>query len=50
MAKHYPEEIHLAALKRYFKGKQTALQIGRDLKIPRQTISAWICNAKDGLD
>ena len=50
MAKHYPEGIHLTALKRHFSGKQTAAEIGRDLKIPHQTISAWICNAKDGLD
>ena len=50
MAKHYPKEIRLTALKRYFKGKQTAAQIGRALKVPHQTISAWIGNAKDGLD
>ena len=49
MAKRYTQEIHQAALKRHFIGKQTAAQIGREMKIPRQTIGAWITTAKIGL-
>ena len=49
MAKRYTQEMHQAALKRYFIGKQTAAQIGREMKIPRQTIGAWITTAKFGL-
>ena len=49
MAKRYTQEIHQAALKRHFIGKQTAAQIGREMKIPRQTIGAWITTAKVGL-
>ena len=49
MAKRYTQEIHQAALKRHFTGKQTAAQIGREMKIPRQTIGAWITTAKVGL-
>ena len=49
MAKRYTQEIHQAALKRHFIGKQTAAQIGREMKIPRQTIGAWITTAKFGL-
>lgn len=49
MAKRYTQEIHQAVLKRHFIGKQTAAQIGREMKIPRQTIGAWITTAKVGL-
>ena len=49
MAKRYTQEVHQAALKRHFIGKQTAAQIGREMKIPRQTIGAWITTAKFGL-
>ncbi len=49
MTKRYTQEIHQAALKRHFIGEQTAAQIGRELKIPRQTIGAWITTAKFGL-
>ena len=48
MAKRYTQEIHQAALKRYFIGKQTAAQIGREMGIPHQTIGAWITSAKFG--
>ena len=44
MAKHYTQEIHQVALKRHFIEKQTAAQIGRDMRIPYQTIGAWINN------
>ena len=46
MAKRYTQEIHQVALKRHFIGKQTAAKIGREMKIPRQTIGAWITTAK----
>ena len=46
MAKRYSEEIHRQALNRYFKGKQTAAQISREMNIPHQTVGAWITAAK----
>ena len=49
MAKRYTQEIHQTALKRHFIGKQTAAQIGREMRIPHQTIGAWITTAKFGL-
>ncbi len=49
MARRYTQEVHQAALKLHFIGKQTAAQIGREMRIPRQTIGAWITTAKFGL-
>ena len=49
MTRRYTKEIHQQAVSRYFKGKQTAAQISREMNIPHQTIGAWITAAKSGI-